>query len=116
MYENRTKPLLPRKDFLHRLLNHGALAFVIIFGSLVIGVLGYHGIAHLAWVDAVLNASMIMGGMGPVDALTSTGSKLFASAYALYSGLVLLISVGILMAPVVHRVLHRFHLASDLKS
>jgi hypothetical protein len=85
----------------------------IIGVSLLIGIFGYHSLTAMAWIDAILNASMIMGGMGPVDTLHSGGAKLFASAYALYSGYVLLISVGILFAPVIHRILHRLHLQSE---
>ena len=82
----------------------------IILGSLSIGVLGYHLLEGLPWLDALLNASMILGGMGPVDALRTDGGKLFASIYALYSGLVVLVAAGILLAPIAHRVMHRMHM------
>ena len=82
----------------------------IILGSLTIGVLGYHLLEGLPWLDALLNASMILGGMGPVDALRTDGGKLFASIYALYSGLVVLVAAGILLAPIAHRVMHRMHM------
>ena len=114
MYEHRTKPLISTGAFLRRLATHFGIALLIILVSLVIGVICYHKLADLPWIDAILNAAMILGGMGPVDRLTSNGAKLFAAAYALYSGLVLLISVGMLFAPVVHRILHRFHLESEL--
>jgi len=81
--------------------------------SLMMGVAGYHWIAGLRWIDALLNAAMILGGMGPVDALKSDGAKLFASLYALYSGLTLIALMGILLTPIAHRVLHRFHLDRD---
>jgi hypothetical protein len=87
-----------------------AAAIALLGGALLIGVAGYHFFAGLAWVDALLNASMILTGMGPVDVLTSTGAKIFASAYALFSGVVFLSATGVIIAPVVHRVLHRFHL------
>ena len=77
---------------------------------LSIGVLGYHGIAGLSWIDSVLNASMILTGMGPVAAMTTTSSKLFASGYALFSGVVFLSSIGLVLAPLFHRILHKFHL------
>jgi hypothetical protein len=77
------------------------------------GVLGYHHFAGLPWVDALLNASMILGGMGPVDLLTTRRAKLFASAYALFSGVILLASVAVMIAPLVHRFLHRYHLDLD---
>jgi hypothetical protein len=110
MFESRHHPLATRRVFARRMLRHGLLSAAIIAASLAIGVAGYHAWAQLPWIDALLNASMLMGGMGPVDALHSTAGKLFASAYALYCGLVLLVAVGILLAPVVHRLLHRFHL------
>ncbi len=110
MYESLHRPLAPRRVFVRRLARHAAAAFSLIGGSLVVGVLGYHGLEHLAWIDALLNASMIMGGMGPVDALHTTPGKLFASVYALYSGLLLLVAAGLLFAPVLHRLLHKFHI------
>ena len=77
--------------------------------ALFIGVAGYHWIAGLGWVDALLNASMILGGMGPVDPLPTRGAKIFASAYALFSGLIIIAAMGIIIAPITHIVLHRFH-------
>ena len=92
---------------------YGALSGGLIVGSLAIGAVGYRMLAHLSWVDALLNASMILTGMGPVDPMPTAGAKLFASAYALFSGVAFLTSVGVLLAPVVHRLLHRFHLEMD---
>ena len=89
------------------------MALTIVAGSLAIGVLGYHGIAGLGWIDALLNASMILTGMGPVDRMETNASKLFASGYAIFSGVAFLSSVGLLMAPIVHRFIYRFHLESD---
>ena len=80
-----------------------------VFVRRMVGVLGYHRFAHLGWVDSILNASMILGGMGPVDPLPCDEAKLFASAYALFSGLVLVMLMGLLLAPVAHRILHRMH-------
>jgi hypothetical protein len=88
-------------------------ASTLLILALGIGVLGYHHIARLSWIDAVLNASMILTGMGPVAVLTTDASKLFASVYALFSGIVFLTATGIVLGPVVHRVLHRFHLEDD---
>ncbi|HEV8336660.1 MAG TPA: hypothetical protein VGR67_09605 [Candidatus Polarisedimenticolia bacterium] len=102
--------LLPRDVFLRRVFRSVLLSAGLISGSLGIGVLGYHFCADLAWMDALLNASMILTGMGPVDPLRTAGAKLFASAYALFSGVAFLSIVAVLMAPVVHRFLHRFHL------
>ena len=110
MYEKRREPLLTRSEFLFRLVRHGGLALGILLASLAIGVLGYHFFESLTWVDALVNASMILGGMGPVNELHTTVGKLFASAYALYSGIVFLVIAGVLFAPVYHRFLHRFHL------
>jgi hypothetical protein len=110
MYEPVTKPLLPRTAFLQRVAVHAAMGLLLVFVSLSIGIIGYHHIAGLAWIDALLNAAMIMGGMGPVDALTSNNAKIFASIYALYCGLILLVSVGIIFAPVFHRILHKLHI------
>jgi hypothetical protein len=92
------------------MLQYGMITAVMILVSLIIGVLGYHYFESLSWVDSLLNASMILGGMGPVDALKTDTGKIFASFYALYSGIILLASVGVLGAPLFHRVLHRFHL------
>jgi len=104
------KILLSRgRPFYHRLLIAWALAAGVIVCSLALGVLGYHFIAELAWVDALLNASMILSGMGPVADLHSNAAKVFASAYALFSGVVFISSTGIILAPVMHHVLHRFH-------
>ena len=109
MFEHRHKPLASRAVFAARMARSSALAGVLIAASLGIGVVGYHLFAGLDWIDALLNASMILTGMGPVDPLKTTGAKLFASAYALFSGVAFLTVVGLLMAPVVHRFLHRFH-------
>jgi len=111
--ERRHQPLLPPEKFRGRVLAYAAVAFGVIGFSLAIGVAGYHWLAGLAWLDALVNASMILGGMGPVDPVTSTAGKWFASVYALYAGISLLTSVGLLFAPVVHRVLHHFHLEED---
>jgi hypothetical protein len=110
LYESRLQPLLPRAEFMERVRRHAMASVGILAVSLAIGVLGYHFLEGLRWIDALLNASMILGGMGPVDTLHTTGGKLFASFYALYSGLVVLAVAGILFAPIVHRSLHRFHL------
>jgi len=109
MFETRHQRLLPRAQFLWRLLLCVSISFSLLAVSLVVGVLGYHTIAGLDWIDALLNASMILGGMGPVDALHSPGAKLFASVYALYSGMVLIATIGIALGPIIHRLLHRFH-------
>lgn len=90
-----------------------AAAGAVLTLALVIGITGYHFLAGLTWVDSILEASMILTGMGPVAALTSTGGKMFASVYALFSGTVFLITTGIIVSPVIHRVLHRFHVERE---
>jgi hypothetical protein len=112
-FEHRHQPLASRSLFLRRVQRYLTLSFGIIVVSLGVGVLGYHITEGLSWLDSLLNASMILGGMGPVDAVRTTAGKWFASFYALYSGLVLLVAAGVLMAPVFHRFLHRFHLEID---
>jgi hypothetical protein len=99
-----------RRLFYHRFLLALGLSAGVIGFALVLGILGYHFIAGFNWVDALLNASMILAGMGPVGVLDSNAAKLFASAYALFSGLVFITATGILLAPIFHRVLHRFHI------
>ena len=106
-------PLAPREVFIRRLIGSVLLAFGVIVVSLGIGMTGYHWLAGLGWVDAFLNASMILGGMGPVDPVRSVGGKLFASFYALFSGLVFLAAAGVVFAPAFHLFLHRFHLGLE---
>jgi len=113
MFEKRHKRLLPRRKFYLRLWRSVVTASVIIFLSLGIGVLGYHFCNKLSWLDALLNASMILTGMGPVDPIQSVSSKLFASFYALFSGIVFLTAVGVLFAPIAHRLVHKFHLEME---
>jgi hypothetical protein len=113
MFERRSDKLLPWPRFVRRMVLSFLLLVGIVGAALMLGVLGYHYIAGLPWIDAVLNASMILTGMGPVATMTDTPSKLFASAYALFSGVVFLSSVGIVLAPLFHRILHRFHLDDD---
>jgi len=111
--EHHRQPLaLPRK-YIARRLRSLAVAIGILLPSLGIGVLGYHFVGNLAWIDALLNASMILTGMGPVDPLRTVAAKLFGSCYALFSGIVFITTAGVLLAPVVHRVLHKFHLEID---
>lgn len=110
MYEKKGDPLLSRARFARRVLLSALLASGIITVALSAGILGYHHYARLRWIDSLLNASMILTGMGPVDTLPTTDAKLFASAYALFSGVVFLTSVGLILAPIFHRILHKFHL------
>ena len=112
-FEQSHEPLAPMPVFLRRLVQSAGLAAALIGVSLAIGVMGYRWIAGFAWIDALLNASMILGGMGPVNALESNAAKVFASLYALYSGLVLIALMGILLTPIMHRMLHHFHLSAN---
>ena len=113
IYEHRTQPLLSRAQFGRRLLAHVSFALGVMAVALGIGVVGYRLTEGMPWIDALLNASMILGGMGPVDPVRTDAGKWFASAYALYSGLVVLIAASILIAPIAHRILHRMHLQED---
>jgi hypothetical protein len=110
MYEHRTEPLLTRAQFARRLLRHGGVAALLVGLSLAVGTVGYHITAGLAWLDALLNAVMILTGMGPVAPLQSPAAKLFAMAFALYAGVVFLAVTGIMLAPLAHRILHWLHL------
>jgi hypothetical protein len=110
MFEHHKQPLLSPREFLIRQLIYLLVAFLIIAGSLVMGILGYHFFEKLPWIDALVNAAMLLGGMGPVNELHTNAGKLFASFYALYSGIVFLVSVGVILAPLYHRFLHRFHI------
>jgi len=110
MFEHHKQPLASESEFRRRMLRFGLITAGIILFSLGIGMIGYHYLESLSWLDSLLNASMILGGMGPVNALHTNAGKIFASFYALYSGIILLASVGVLAAPVFHRFMHRFHL------
>lgn len=116
-YEHRSEPLLPWRLFLLRRVGKTVVAaLAVIVLSLILGMLGYRLTEGMGWLEAFLNASMILGGMGPVDALHSRAGKLFAGIYALYSGLVLVGTAGLLLAPFMHRLLHRFHLEGRRES
>jgi hypothetical protein len=108
-YESRDQSMIGHRHFVGRLTRSALAALCIVVVSLGIGVLGYQRLGEMTWVDAFLNASMILSGMGPVGNLPNDGVKVFASFYALFSGIVIVFSTTILLAPVVHRFLHRFH-------
>jgi hypothetical protein len=116
MFEHRRDPLLPRKVYFRRLARHACLSLAIVGGSLGVGIVGYHFTEGMGWLDSLLNASMILGGMGPVGELKHDAGKWFASFYALYSGVAFLVMCGVLFAPVVHRFLHKFHADVQSKS
>ena len=113
MYETRGEPILPRALFLVRMLRHSAGALALIAVSLAIGMAGYVLFERLSWLDAFLNAAMLLGGMGPIHNPATRGGKLFAGFYALYCGLVVIVATGALLAPVLHRALHLFHWRRD---
>jgi len=113
LYEKRHARPLSRAHFLRRLARHFAVASAIVAVSLGVGMAGYAYFEGLGWCDAFLNAAMLLGGMGPVETPRTTGGKLFAGFYALYAGLILIVAVGILGAPLLHRLLHEFHWKAD---
>ena len=113
MFEHHTKPLLPRKVYYRRLALHIIFGVLVIAAALGIGMIGYHGFEKLPWLDAFLNAAMILSGMGPVATLQTDAGKIFAGCYALFSGIALITIMGIIFAPVVHRFLHKFHLEDE---
>jgi uncharacterized membrane protein len=112
-YENRSDALISKAEFLRR-IGHSLLVVLILVGvSLLVGMLGYRGFEGYSWTDSFMNASMILGGMGPVNPVTTDAGKFFAGAYALYSGLAFLVLAGFLFAPIAHRILHSFHYDAD---
>ncbi|MCX6180881.1 MAG: hypothetical protein NT150_02980 [Bacteroidetes bacterium] len=110
MFEHKTSKVISVNRFVRRQLKYIAYALCIIAFSLSIGVVGYHHFSDLNWIDSLLNASMILGGMGPVDILTNDAAKLFASFYSLYSGIVFLATIAVMTAPALHRLMHILHL------
>jgi len=112
-FETRQQPLLNREGFLKRLLSSAGIALSLIAVSLLVGMLGYHLLEEMPWIDAFASAAMILSGMGPLGPMNNWWGKFFAGCYALYSGLALIFATGILFAPVLHRIMHRFHLEDD---
>jgi hypothetical protein len=110
MFEPLHAPLLPRHRFYARLRRHGLLAIVTLVVSVAIGMIGYHGFENLGWVDAYTNAAMILSGMGPLDPIKTPGGRIFVGTYSLFSGVVFLTTVGFFLMPLLHRLLHKFHL------
>src|SRR5215510_9379088 len=110
MYEPHSEPLLPWRQFAFRVVRHGGIAGGVLLFSLVIGTLGFHWLALQMWIDAFLNSSMLLGGMGPVGEIQTVPGKLFASVYALYAGIAFIGTASLLAAPFLHRVLHKLRL------
>ena len=110
MFERKHQGIVSAQEFIKRLFVFIGFAILLILFALFIGIAGYHWIARFSWVDALLNASMILGGMGPVNPLIGFAAKIFASLYALFSGLIFIAVMGIIFSPLVHRMLHKFHI------
>lgn len=115
-FEHHTRPLLSHAEYLKRVFRFAGFSLILLGISLGIGVLGYHYINQLPWLDSLLNASMILTGMGPVDPVPNNAGKWFASFYAIFSGVAFLSTVTVFLSPIVHRFLHRFHLDDDENS
>jgi hypothetical protein len=113
MYESKNKPPISHRLFAKRVALHAAIAIGLLLLSLAIGMAGYMHYEQLAWRDAFLNSAMLMGGMGPVDAPKTDDGKIFAGLYALYAGLVFIVTVGLVLTPIVHRIMHKFHWQQD---
>jgi hypothetical protein len=113
MYEHHKERLLPIRAFFWRLVRHAGIAVLLVMISLFGGMLGYVHFERLSWLDGFLNAAMLLGGMGPVELPQTTDGKLFAGIYALYSGMVFLVVAGVILVPVVHRILHKFHVEDE---
>ncbi len=112
-FEHQSEPLLPFDQFIKRIARYTFFSAVLLGTSLGIGILGYHYINDLAWIDALLNASMILTGMGPIDAMKNDAAKLFASFYSIFSGVVFLSTVAVFLSPIVHRFLHKLHVDEE---
>lgn len=113
MFESRKKPVISRREYLRRLAINALLSVALVAFSLAVGTVGYHVTAGISWVDAFYNASMILTGMGPIAQLTTNAAKLFASFYALFSGIAFLGTISIVLAPIIHRAMHKFHIDDE---
>lgn len=113
IFEHRQQKPIPLRAFLIRQGQYLLSASLLLAFGLGIGVVGYHELESMSWIDSFLNASMILGGMGPVDALHTQAGKLFAGVYALFSGLMFLVAAGLFFSPLVHRLLHKFHFEAE---
>jgi hypothetical protein len=113
MFEHKSQPLLPSRAYYHRIARSALAGLALVVPSLGIGMVGYHVLEERAWIDAFLDAAMLMGGMGPVAVPATEAGKLFAGAYAIFCGLVVILVAGVMMSPIIHRAMHRFHLEQD---
>lgn len=115
MFEKRHEPLAAKHVFLWRMVRSCAFAALAIVIALFIGMWGYHYYEHMSWIDAYANASMILSGMGPLGNLSTEGGKIFAGSYALFSGLLFILIISLIMAPILHRFFHKFHMEDEEK-
>jgi ABC-type transport system involved in cytochrome c biogenesis permease component len=113
MFEHRSQPLISPRDYAHRLLRSAVAGLTLVVPTLLAGMLGYRYIEDLDWTDAFLEAAMLLGGMGPLHEPATQAGKIFAGLYAIVCGLLVLLVASVMMAPIVHRAMHRFHLESD---
>ena len=113
MFERKNEELAPVSVFVRRIFASLAIAFSLIGTALLIGIVGYHCLGGFGWIDSLLEASMILGGMGPVNQLSTNSVKVFASFYALFSGLIFIAVMGVVLSPIVHRFLHKFHIDEE---
>lgn len=113
MYEHKKQPLASKQTYYKRIGRSVLFALVVLLISLLIGVAGYHYTTGMDWLDALLNASMILSGMGPVDTITEADGKWFASFYALFSGVVFITNIGLILAPAIHRIMHSLHVEDE---
>jgi len=113
MFEHHKEQLLPRRVFYRRVGRHAIIAVVILIAALGVGMVGYHHFEGVSWIDAYVDAAMILSGMGPLGDLKTDGGKIFAGSYALFSGVVFLTTIGVFLAPIVHRLFHKFHVAEE---
>jgi hypothetical protein len=113
MFEHKSQPLISTRAYAHRLLRSAVAGLMLVAPSLLLGMVGYHWLESLGWTDAFLDSSMLLGGMGPVHQPHSEAGKVFAGCYAIYCGLVVILVAGVMMAPIIHRAMHRFHLEQE---
>lgn len=116
MLEKHHQPLASIAVFLFRLARSVTFGLFCVIAGISLGMLGYHYYEHMSWVDAFVNAAMILSGMGPLTPLATNGGKIFAGFYALFSGLAFILIMGIIFSPIIHRYFHKFHLNTDIKS
>lgn len=116
MFEKRAEPLLPLNQFIIRLIRSFLLGTLLVIAALFMGMIGYHTLEHMSWIDSFVNAAMILSGMGPLTTLNTNPGKIFAGCYALFSGLAFIVFIGVFFAPIIHRFLHQFHINTDDES